>query len=273
MSGTLATAALACGVRRAAPAAIASRSFRVAVIGSTGRGNYGHDLDRAWLEFPECRVVAVADDHPAGLAAAVKRLGVRQGFADYRKLLDEIESDVVAICPRWIDRHRDMAVAAAERGRHIILEKPFCRTPAEADEIITACRNTGAKLAIGHPTPYSPKFATLQRLIREGAVGRVLEYRGRGKEDRRGGAEDLWVLGSHVLDMIRHLGGRPEWCFARVTHEGRPVTKADVRDGAEGLGPLAGDGLSALYGMADGSTAHFASSRDMAGRPSRYGLT
>jgi predicted dehydrogenase len=247
-------------------------TYRVAVIGSTGRGNYGHALDQAWLEVPETEIVAVADADKSGLAAACRRLRVAQAFLDYREMLDKVPCEIVAICPRWIDQHRDMAVAAAERGRHIYMEKPMCRTLAEADEIVDACERTHVKLALAHPTRYSPRLQAVQRLLQDGAIGRVLEYRGRGKEDRRGGGEDLWVLGTHVMDMIRAIGGHPRWCFARVLQDDRLVTRRDVVEGNEGIGPLAGDAVSAMYGMPDGSTAYFSSARSAAGRPSRYGL-
>lgn len=249
-----------------------AKTYRVGVIGSTGRGDYGHGLDLGWKDFPQTPMAAVADDDQAGLAAAAKRLGVDQAFADYRQMLEKVRPDIVAICPRWVDQHRAMVLAAVEYGAHVYLEKPFCPTLAEADEIVAACERTHVKLAIAHPTRYSPRLRAVRALIEEGKIGRVLEYRGRGKEDQRGGGEDLWVLGSHVMDQIRALGGHPQWCFASVTQGGRPMTTADVAPGKEGIGPLAGDAVRALYGMPDGSTASFQSYRGAAGQPSRYGL-
>ncbi len=249
-----------------------AKKYRVAVIGSTGRGNYGHGLDTAWRDIPNTEVVTVADDNQDGLAAAAKKLNVDQAFTDYRKLLDTIKVDIVAICPRWIDQHRDMAVAAANHGAHVYMEKPFCRTMAEADEIVAACEKNKVKLAVAHPTRYSPLITTIKRMIDDGQLGRVLEYRGRGKEDRRGGGEDLWVLGTHVMDMIRAIGGHPEWCFAEVKKGERRVTKADVVEGSEGIGPLAGDAVHAMYGMPGGATAYFGSLQNAGGNPRRYGL-
>lgn len=247
-------------------------SYRIGVIGRTGRGDYGHAMDEAFWHVPNCQIVAVADDDKTGLATTAKKLNVDRTFADYRQMLDQAKPDIVAIGQRWLDRHCEMALAAAERGIHIYMEKPFCRTLAEADQIVDACERTHVKLALAHPTRYSPKLQTVKRLIAEGAIGRVLDYRGRGKEDRRGGGEDLWVLGTHVMDAIQAIAGHPAWCFARATQNGRPVTKADVAEGAEGIGPLAGDAVTALYGMSDGSTAYFQSVRNAAGKPSRYGL-
>ena len=246
--------------------------YRVGIIGRTGRGDYGHALDEAFLSIPECEIVAVADDDKVGLAKAAERLKVGTTFVDYREMLDKTKPDIVAICQRWIDQHAEMILAAAERGIHMIIEKPFVRTPAEADQVIAACEKTHARIVVGHPTHFSPKLAMVKKLIADGKIGKVLEYRARGKEDRRGGGEDLWVLGTHLLDMIRVLGGQPTWCFGRVLQSGQPVTKADVRDGAEGIGPLAGDTVNAIYGLADGAIATFASQQNMAGKPSRFGL-
>ena len=80
-------------------------------------------------------------------------------------------------------------------------------------------------------------------LIKDGRIGRLLEIRGRGKGDRRGGGEDLWVLGSHVLNMVNFLAGNPISCSAEMLQDGRRVKPGDVRKGAEGLGPLAGNEL------------------------------
>jgi predicted dehydrogenase len=248
------------------------QKWRIGVLGSTGRGNYGHGLDTAWSALPETEVVAVADDDPAGLKQAATKLKVEQTFADYRRLLDNVKPDIVAICPRWVDQHSAMAIAAAERGIHVYMEKPLCRTLAEADAIATACKGGKVKLAVAHPTRYSPKLDTIRKLIADGQLGQILEYRARGKEDRRGGGEDLWVLGTHVLDMIHAIAGKPEWCYAQVNWQGHAVTAADVFNGPEGIGPLAGDEVQATYGLPGNVRAYFSSKRNMAGRPARYGL-
>lgn len=245
-------------------------AYRVAVIGHTGRGNYGHGLDKVWLEIPECTLVAVADADEAGRAQAVKRLRVPQGYADYRKMLDTEKPDIVSIAPRWLDQHCDMVVAAAQRGIHIYLEKPMCRSLEEADRMVEACQEHNVKLAIAFQTRYSPKLQAVRDLIWDGKLGKILELRGRGKEDRRGGGEDLWVLGSHVMNLIHQFGGEPNWCFASVQQYGHPITRQDVHPGAEGIGPLAGDTVEAMYGLDDDVTAYFGSHQNAAG--GRFGL-
>jgi predicted dehydrogenase len=246
------------------------KTFRVAVIGHTGRGNYGHGLDRVWQDIPSCQLVAVADADQQGREQALKRLGITRGYADYRAMLDKEKPDVVSIAPRWLDQHCEMVVAAAERGIHIYQEKPMCRTLAEADRMVAACEKHKVKLAIAFQTRYSPKLQAVRDLIWDGRLGKILELRGRGKEDRRGGGEDLWVLGSHVMNLIHQFGGEPNWCYATVSQDGQPITAEHVQPGSEGIGPLAGDVVQAMYGLDDDVTAYFGSHRNAAG--GRFGL-
>jgi predicted dehydrogenase len=236
--------------------------YRAVVIGRTGRGDYGHGLDVALLDHPNLRLVAVADEDPTGLAAAARRLGLERTYADYRAMLDREKPQFVAVAPRWIDGHRDMILACAERGSHVLCEKPLAPTLADCDAIVAACERSHTKLAIAFQTRYSPRYARVQELIAGGAIGEVLELRGRGKEDRRGGGEDLMVLGSHIMDLFRGLLGEAAWCFAHISAGGKPVGRAEVRQGSEGIGPLAGDRIDALYGFTNrAEVAHFATAR------------
>lgn len=248
-----------------------SDKLRVAIIGRTGRGDYGHDADKIWADLPEVEVVAVADENKVGLATVARRLQVEKTYTDYRRMLEEVKPDIVNVAPRWLDVHAEMVLAAAERGIHVFMEKPFCRTLEEADQIVAACERTHARLVIAHLTRYSPKVHMAKQIIKEGKIGRVLEYRGRGKEDARGGAEDLWVLGTHVLDTIRFLGGDPTSCYSRVIQGERVINKSDIVVGPEGIGPIAGDAVYASYAMPGGVEASFASIRN-AGGGKRFGL-
>ncbi|MCA9128512.1 MAG: Gfo/Idh/MocA family oxidoreductase [Planctomycetales bacterium] len=234
--------------------------LRVAVIGHTGRGNYGHGLDSVWQKIAGMRVVAVADADPVGLTRELSALQVdaSSGYTNFREMLDKIRPDIVAVCPRHPDQHRDMIVAAIESGAQgIYVEKPYVRTPAEADAISAALVGSSCKVAVAHRNRYHPVLHHISELVQTGKIGRLLEIRGRGKGDRRGGAEDLWVLGSHVLNMMTFLAGAPLDCSATMLANGRPVTKLDVREGAEGLGLLAGNEVHARFRFDSGVTAYF----------------
>lgn len=246
---------------------------RVGIIGSTGRGDYGHGVDVAFTKLPQVEIVALADDNPKGLEAASKRTQPKKTYADYRQMLAQEKLDVVAICPRWVDQHHDMVVAAAKAGCHIYMEKPFCPTLLECDSAIKELDARRLKLGIAHISQYSPVLKVVKNLIEHDEIGEILELRGRGKEDRRGGGEDLWVLGSHVFGLMRTLAGSDATsCTAIMQANGRPVTKSDVVTGAEGLGPLAGDHVQATYGFEHGVFGYFASRKAAGGSPSRFGI-
>lgn len=270
LSTSLATAGAALG---SAASAAQNSPLRIAVIGHTGRGNYGHGIDTLWLDLPETGIVAVADADERGLATAVERLKAPKGYADYREMLAEAKADIVAIGPRHVDQHRDMVVAAAEAGaRGIYIEKPLCRTPAEADEMVAACAKSNTKVAVAHRNRYHPVLPVLDKLIAEGAIGRLLEIRARGKEDQRGGSLDLWVLGSHLLNLIHYFGGKPVACSGTLLQDGRAVTKADVKDGDEGVGPLAGNAVHARFEMERGFPAYFDSVQGAGNSAAGFGI-
>jgi predicted dehydrogenase len=245
----------------------------VGVIGRTGRGNYGHRLDLVWKTLPNTQVVAIADDNPAGLKEAVARLGVFAAYTDYREMLRREHPDLVAIATRWPESHVDMVRAATEAHvAGIYMDKPIARTPAEADEILALCERAGTKLAVAHQMRVSPLIELAKARVAQGAIGQLLELRGRGKEDARAGGDDLMLLGTHIFDLMRQFARDPQWCFARVTAGGREIGRGDARDGKESLGPVAGDAIAAAYGFPEGITGYFASKRsdDESGR--RWGL-
>ena len=252
-----------------------AKKYRVGVIGHTGRGGYGHGLDKVWRDIPRTEIVGVADANPKGLKAAVKRLGAPRGHADYRKMLDENKVDLLAIGPQYIDKHCEMVVTAAERGvRGIYMEKPLCRTLAEADRMVTACRKHRVKLAVAFQGLYFPKLGVIRKIISSGKLGRVLEIRARGKEDHRGGPVDLWVLGTRMLALMKVLGGDPLSCFGTVLQDGRPVTRKDIGEcKSYGIGPMAGNEVHAVYRLKSGVTGYFDSVRRAGAPPPwRYDL-
>jgi len=253
--------------------------LRVAAIGRTGRGDWGHAIDQLWGGVEGAELIAVADESDEALAKAVERNKLdasRPGVVhrDWKAMLTDAKPDIVAICMRHIDCHAEMAIAAAEAGvKGIFMEKPFVRTLAEADAVIAACKKSNSKLSLAFVNRHAPAYAAARDLIEDGRIGKVLELRGRGKEDARGGGEDLIVLGCHILDMMVDLGGTPQWCDASISQGGRLITRGDATAGPEGIGPIAGDSISAMFGLADGPIGYFASVRDAGVKQPNFGLT
>ena len=141
------------------------KKYRIGIIGRSGRGDYGHGLDEVWRNVPEAELVAIADENPAGLKTRADRLGIKKRYGDYRKMLAAETPDIVSVAPRWADCHHDMVLACAEHGASVFLEKPMCRTLAEADSMVRACEEKHVKLAIAHQTRYSPRIKMVQKLI------------------------------------------------------------------------------------------------------------
>jgi predicted dehydrogenase len=75
-----------------------------------------------------------------------------------------------------------------------------------------------------------------------------------------------------MLNLMAHFGGQPLSCYGTVWQQGRPITREDVYEGNEGIGPLAGDEVHATYRLESGTTGYFDSVRSAEGKPSRFGL-
>ena len=233
--------------------------MKAAVIGHTGRGNFGHGLDAIFDGVPGVELVALADADPAGRAKAQQRTKVSRVYADYREMLDKERPQLVSVAPRWTDQHYAMVKAALESGAHVYCEKPFMRTLAEADDVLALAAKLGRKIAVAHQGRVAPSILLLKRQLEEGAIGELLEIRVNGKQDKRAGGEDLLVLGTHSFDLVRCFAGDAQWCSARILQGGREVTLADARAASEDIGPIVGDEIDAMFAMAKGVNVRFTS--------------
>lgn len=247
------------------------KKYRAAVIGHTGHGNYGHGLDIVWQAFDWIEVVAVADPDPAGRAKASERIRAARDYADYREMLRREKPDLVTIGPRWLDQRVEMLQAACEAGAHIYMEKPFARDLEDADRICAAVRRHNVKVQIAHQMRGSPFVRQVEQLVRAGEIGQIQEVRGRGKEDRRAGGEDLMVLGSHICDVMRIFLGNPRWVFAHVTHDGEELAPRHTRQPSEPIGPVAGNQIAAMFAFDGAVHGYFASKICDETHPLRFG--
>ncbi len=234
-----------------------AKRFRVAVIGSTGKGDYGHSIDTAFRGVERAEIVAVADDHAAGLKLAAQRLSVEATFADYREMLDRVKPDVVCVGPRWITDRVVVLQAVAQAGCHVYCEKPFVADLASADVIQSAFTTHRVRLAMAHQWRAMPPVQRALAEMRSGKYGRVLRMRARPKDDARGGGEELLVHGTHWFDLMIAIAGAPRWVSGHLRVKGREVTKGDRREGSEPVGPICGDSVMAVFGFEDGVIGSF----------------
>ena len=241
-----------------------AKTYRAAVIGATQRGNYGHGHDTVFKDLDRVEYVAIADANPEGLKKTGAKAGITNLYADYREMLAKEKPDLVAIGPRWVDQRVDMVEAACDAGCHIYIEKPLAGSLADADRVLDACKRAGVKMAVAHQNRSFPPAREILARLRAGEFGKLVRMRARGKEDRRGGGEDLIVLGTHMLDLMTMFAGPVRWISAYVGVGDRPATVADARRPSEPVGPVAGDSLTATYGFDNGVLGFFDSRANVA---------
>ena len=263
----LATGALlAAGWRR-------PETLRACVYGHTGRGGYGHGLDTCFDGLEKVQLAALADPDEKGRAAALKRSKLSKGYASLGEMLAAEKPQLLTIGPRWVERKLEYLTLAAEHDAHVYMEKPIAGSLEEADAIVDVTAKHGIKVVVAHQMRLCPPVLHLKKLIDGGLIGRLLEVRTRGKEDHRAGGEDMMVLGTHCLYLMRLFAGEPSWCTARVTQEGRDITLADRRAATEPLGPVAGDSIHASYAFPDGVQGTFSSQKVPKGEGGRFTIT
>src|SRR2546427_362948 len=199
-------------------------NLKAAVIGHTGRGDYGHGLEGIFSNRPNVEVTALADPDPEGRAKTAAKIGAPRSYADYREMLEKERPNLVSIAMRQSDQHHAIALGALQAGAHVYCEKPFVTAPLESDELLAEAHQRGLKIAVAHTIRMMPVIVRLQQAIAEGLIGELVELRAYGKQDSRAGGEDMMVLGSHLFDLMRLFLGDPLSCTARVLWQGRDIT-------------------------------------------------
>jgi predicted dehydrogenase len=254
--------------RRTFLASLAASSFasaseaptlRAAVIGHTGRGDYGHGLEKIFADRQGITLCAIADPDPAGRSRTAAAIGAPRSYASWRGMLAAEKPDLVCVAMRHADQHAEIITACLAAGAHVYAEKPLARDPAECDAITAAAAASGKCCAVAHTTRLAPLIQSLQLALQQGWAGELVTMQAFGKQDQRAGGEDLMVLGSHLMDLMRCFAGDPLWCSARVLTAGRDITRNDARLVRDNVGPVAGDEIFAHFAFPHGINATFTS--------------
>lgn len=157
-----------------APPASPPRRWKIAGV------NFDHfhmgDLLRMVHEHPDADIVGIADEQPGRMAEAAARFAIppHRVYRDFEACLAETRPDLVILCPAAA-RHADWTERVAPFGVHILMEKPFASSLAEADRMIAAMARTGRQLAVNWPLAWVPAHAAAHRLVSSGAIGTVRE--------------------------------------------------------------------------------------------------
>lgn len=247
------------------------KTYRAAAIGHTGAGNFGHGLHIAYNNLDNVEFIAITDPGEAGREKAVADTGAARGYADYREMLDKEELDIVSVCPRWVPEHLAMVTACLEAGCNVYCEKPMTMSLADGDEIVETANTRGLKVAIAHQAVYLPATHAIKRMLADEKIGTVQAIYASGKQDHRGGGEDMIVLGTHLFNMMRFFVGDVAWMQSHVTINGKEVAHEDAEEPTEPIGPIAGDCINSYFAFKNGVSGFFSSRRDQAGS-GRYGM-
>lgn len=249
------TAGLAGGAR----GADAAPALKAAVIGLTGRGDYGHGLDLIFQGRPGIELVALADPDAEGRRKAAARIQAPRQYADFGELLERERPRLVSVAMRQSDQHHAIVRAALRAGAHVYCEKPFVTAPAESDDLLAEAGRRGLRIAVAHTLRMKRELVRFRQAVRDGLLGELVEARAYGKQDARAGGEDMMVLGTHLFDLLRLFLGDPEWVSARVTWQGRDITARDGRLVKDNVGLVAGDQVLGQFTFPGGVQASFTS--------------
>ena len=157
--------------------------YRAAVIGRTGRGDYGHGLDVAVLDQPKLQRRRRGRRGPQGPGRGGEAArGRRTPTPTIARCWSARSRSSSWSAPRWLDGHREMILACAERGvLGVFCEKPLAPDLASCDAIVAACERSHVKLAMAFQTRYSPRYERVKAADRRGGDRRGARAPGPGQ--------------------------------------------------------------------------------------------
>ena len=230
---------------------------RIAVLGA----GFISDYHIAGLQQAGAEVVALSGRREALVREKAARYGIAHATVDYRTILarDDVDAVVVAT-PDFT--HEEVAVAAAQAGKAILLQKPMARTSAECARILEAAQKAGVVLSVSFLHRYFEEVEAVRELLGQGALGPVSHARQRNAsagadwagwfyERAKVGGGVVLQLGVHGIDLLRHLFGEIQAVSASI------ATVRAVRVLADGthVTPDNEDLALATYRFASGAVA------------------
>lgn len=190
------------------------RQLRIGLVGAARIAPHGI-IDPVQAE-PRSALVAVAARDPDRAAAFAAEHGIERSYGDYRALFADPEIDLVYIATPPAN-HAELAMLALEAGKHVLVEKPFSLTSAEARAVLAVARCNDRRVVEAMHAIHHPLFHRVAGLVSAGTIGPVREMASRfdvtldNPDDFRwharlgGGA--LMDLGVYPLALVRRLLG------------------------------------------------------------------
>ncbi|MEN6346594.1 MAG: Gfo/Idh/MocA family oxidoreductase [Armatimonadia bacterium] len=182
-------------------------------FGIVGLGVWGETHLRAYTSNPLAELRGICDQNEARLKDRKAQFGVDFATTDYRELLAREDINAVSVVtPDFL--HREIAVAACEAGKHVLLEKPMATSVAEAQAIADAAKANGVMVMTDFHNRWNPAICQVKAAIDQGELGepqmislRLNDtiYVPTGMLSWGGTSTVVWFLGSHTVDVVRWL--------------------------------------------------------------------
>ena len=182
-------------------------------FGIIGLGVWGETHLIAYSHSPLANLACICDKNPQVLADRQKEFKVPCAVGDYRELLACKDIDAVSVVtPDFL--HREIAVAACEAGKHVLLEKPMATTVEDAQAIADAAKANGVTLMVDFHNRWNTAIYNVKQAILKGELGepqmvtlRLNDtiYVPTGMLSWGKDSTVVWFLGSHSVDMVRWL--------------------------------------------------------------------
>lgn len=176
------------------------------------------------------RLVAIAGRNVDAVQEAARRYGYEGYYTDWRKMLDDARVQLFDNGgPN--DMHADPCIYAAQKGKHILCEKPMARTAEEAKRMLDAVKKAGVKAMVAHNYRFVPALQVARELIQSGKLGKIYHFRAVYLQEwimdpnfpqvwrldkSVAGSGSLGDLGSHIIDLARFLVGEPASVMASM---------------------------------------------------------
>lgn len=191
------------------------KPLRAAVV---GLGNMGSNHVRVWGELADIELVGVSDPSEVAVATATRGRNF-PGFTNTAEMLDACSPDVLSIATPT-STHDDVVQLAAERGIHMLIEKPLGPDLPSAERIARCVNESGVVAMVGHVERFNPAMLEMRRRLALGELGEIRQVMARRVGPFPARIRDVGVvqdLATHDLDQIRHLLQREiEMVFAQT---------------------------------------------------------
>jgi len=225
-------------------------------FGLAGSGEIGALRARALARLAEHELVAVAD--PDSERAA--RLGVPV-FVAPEELLASVDVDALIVSTPP-SAHAEIALAAIEAGKHVLIEKPLAPNPEACREILQSARARGLTVAVGFNQRYFPAIERIRKSVEAGEIGAVRQVRAYSGHPGPGEFHSRWESdpavtgggalmdnGSHLIDHVCALGGDFQTVEGFATDASWPWEGEGVRDSDASVLLRADDGRRASFSV------------------------